>query len=158
MKARKISITSDALNELFRYEPESGQLFRRKRGRGWTFGRDVGTIDKEGYRQVGINRKRYCVHRIIWLMMYGEIREDLEIDHINGIRDDNRLENLRLVTAQKNLFNDHVAKGYTWHKASGKWMAQITVNRGQIHLGLFTEKSAARAAYLEAKKKYHIIN
>ena len=80
------------------------------------------------------------------------------IDHENGNRTDNRIENLRPVTHQQNQFNRKGVKGYSWHKLSQKWRAHIVVDNKQIHLGMFVNEDDARNAYIHAKHTYHIIN
>ena len=99
--------------------------------------------------------KRILEHRVIYEMHHGPIPEGMEIDHINGIRDDNRIENLRVVTRTENQHNVKSVKGICFHKAAGKFMASITVDKKQIYLGLHETEELAREAYLEAKAKYH---
>jgi hypothetical protein len=77
------------------------------------------------------------------------------LDHINGIRDDNRVENLRIVSNQQNCFNRKNVKGY--YIRNGKYVAEIMINRLSIPLGTFDKEYDARNAYLQAKQKYHII-
>jgi len=79
------------------------------------------------------------------------------IDHENHKRDDNSNHNLRVVTQQQNLFNRSNVKGYHWNKKSKKWVAKIKVNRKSKYLGQFKTEEEARAAYLAAKAKLHII-
>jgi hypothetical protein len=62
-----------------------------------------------------------------------------------------------LVTPQQNLFNNHKALGYCWHKQKNKWMAQIQLDGRHINLGYFVNEEDARNAYLDAKLKYHKI-
>jgi hypothetical protein len=81
----------------------------------------------------------------------------MQIDHIDRDRTNNKLDNLRLVTYQQNNFNRSKVNGYAWHKQTKKWRARIHLNEKDIHLGLFDTKAEARAAYLAAKEKYHII-
>lgn len=83
--------------------------------------------------------------------------DGLQIDHIDGNPLDNRRSNLRAVTHQQNHFNRTSARGCYWNKLLKKYQAQITVDGKQIHLGCFDTEQEARAAYLEAKEKYHII-
>jgi hypothetical protein len=79
------------------------------------------------------------------------------IDHKNHDTKDNTDENLRVVTTQQNHFNRSGVKGYSWDKKNKKWTAQIKLNRKVIHLGRFVKQEDARAAYLEAKERLHII-
>lgn len=78
------------------------------------------------------------------------------IDHKNGIRYDNRLDNLREVTKQENAFNTK-AKGYYWYPRYNKWCSTIKIDGKTINLGYFEKEEEASEAYKEAKLKYHII-
>ena len=80
---------------------------------------------------------------------------DMFIDHINGIKHDNRRSNLRIATTQENNHNRQSAKGYYWDKNRGKYRAQIMLNYKMIYLGLYNTADEARQAYLAAKKIYH---
>jgi len=149
-----IIINQDNLRKIFKYK--NGQLFFKKRGVGHTLGQRAGYLKKKyKYRVVKIHPKIYFEHILIWIYHYGDIPNGLEIDHINRIRDDNHIENLRLVTNQENKWNRSNVKGYTF--SSNKWQSSITVNSKTIHLGTFNTKKEAIDAYLKAKEKYHII-
>jgi len=76
------------------------------------------------------------------------------IDHHNRIKDDNRIENLKIATQQENCFNTD-ARGYSWCKAKCKWHARIMVDGNAIHLGFFVDEKDAHDEYVIAKKKYH---
>ena len=98
-------------------------------------------------------------HRII---AYTYLGLDLEnqkqqIDHQDGNKLNNSLDNLRVVTHQQNQWNQNKAKGYYFNKASQKWKAQINLNNKNIYLGLFNTESEARVSYLTAKLIYHKI-
>lgn len=110
---------------------------------------------KNGYTILNIKGYNLYTHQFIFYKAYGKIVE--QIDHINGNRADNRIENLRECTNQKNHFNLVKTKGYSWNKLAKKWQAQICFNAKRIYLGLFDKEEDARNAYLEAKKIYHII-
>jgi hypothetical protein len=141
-----------AIEKGYTYNPDSGKVFNR-------FGREI-KAHKEGYIQMAIYTKdnKYYLrgHQFAWFWVNKECVECL--DHINGIKDDNRISNLRSVTYQENCYNYTNAKGYTWYKKYNKWLAQIKFDNKRKHLGYFDTEEDARAAYLEAKEKYHIIN
>jgi len=90
-------------NSLFQYD--NGRLIRKTNSSNTKIGDIAGTLNKKGYYQVGINYKYLAVHRIIWIMFYGDIPEGLEVDHIFHNTLDNRIENLRLVTHIENSKN-----------------------------------------------------
>jgi hypothetical protein len=99
--------------------------------------------------------KQLFQHQFGWFYTYGEISKYL--DHINGIKDDNRICNLRSVTIQQNGFNRPTSKGYSWDKQSNKWRSRIKLNGKLINLGYYQTEEEARQTYLNAKKIYHII-
>ena len=140
-----------AIEKGYTYNPETGDI---------TGPRGKVIINKlNGYNnmQICLDNKYYNLsgHQLAWYITYGEVVDC--IDHINGIRNDNRIFNLRSVTHQQNLFNAIKAKGYYFDKKRNKWQAYIKLNSKKIHLGSFTNEEDARQAYLDAKEKYHII-
>jgi uncharacterized secreted protein with C-terminal beta-propeller domain len=144
------------------YVNRFGDLWRWKRHRKWTspkFARCVNNPKNDGYIRPTINGKSVYLHRIISATFLGLDMNDLkvEVDHINGVKHDNRLENLRLVTHQQNNFNNHMAKGYSWNKRDHNWNAHIGIDGKQYNLGYFDSEERAREAYLEAKTRLHII-
>jgi len=115
--------------------------------------------NKTGYNRIGCGNKMILRHRII---AYTYLGLDLEnqkqqIDHQDGNKLNNSLDNLRVVTQQQNQWNQTKAKGYYFNKASQKWKAQINLNNKNIYLGLFNTESEARVSYLTAKLIYHKI-
>lgn len=108
-----------------------------------------------GYCNVWVNGKTQLTHRVLWESAYGPIPDGMQVDHINGDKMDNRLENLRIVTPQQNQYNRANVKGFSWDKRRGTWRAQITHNYKMIFLGYHDTIIDARAAYL---RKYNEIN
>ncbi len=115
---------------------------------------------KNGYKCTAINGKQYYQHRLVWLYVHGSWPEG-SIDHINGDRTDNRIENLRPATPSQNQHNRRKTKskqGMTGAYKSSKgvtWYSTIMVENKKHYLGTFkTEEEAARA-YAEAKAKLH---
>lgn len=147
-------ITKKYIQNIFTYK--NGSLYNKIPLQGRTVNKKVGKNHISGYRTLLINNRIYSEHRIIWIYHFGNIPKGLEIDHINRIKDDNRIENLRLVTHQENTFNK-ISNGYYWNLSKQKWHACIRINNKLITLGFFNKEEEARSAYLEAKKKYHII-
>jgi len=111
-------------------------------------------INKKIY-QFSLHRLMYWLHNRHWDIMDSSTNNS--IDHINGDKLNNNIENLRVVTQQENNWNRTRAKGYNWDKKNKKWRANIKLNDKTIYLGYFEKEEDARNAYLEAKKKYHII-
>ena len=159
MKANDITFEQDLLKELFEYT--EGQLVWKNRPAHLKrhIGKIAGCIHHSGYRNIRINNVIYPSHRLIWIYHYGAIDKDIQIDHINGIKDDNGIDNLRLVTCQENCFNRSRlnAKGYSWNKNMDKWQAHIWLDNKLKYLGLFTIEDDARKAYLNEVSKFHII-
>jgi hypothetical protein len=154
-------ITADKLKELLHYDPDTGDFtwkVVRKNGRAGL----AGTTTNGGYRQIVINCKFYRAHRLAWLYVYGKWPEN-EIDHINGVRNDNRIANLREATRSENQQNQrraHVSKksglfGATYCTFTKRWQVNIRFNGKQKHIGRFDTPELAHAAYLAAKKKFH---
>ncbi|EFH4017810.1 HNH endonuclease [Escherichia coli] len=150
----------ELLRSLFLYDPVTGRLCHKaNRCRVKAGSYADSTRRADGYHQVALrlDGKQYQLkaHRVAWILEHGAIPDGLQVDHINGIRDDNRLCNLRLVTQRENDQNRRKARGYGWNKGCSKWEAYIRVDGVRHHLGLFTSEAAARAAYLKAKARYH---
>lgn len=112
-----------------------------------------------GYLQVKVFGRAYYAHRVIWALAHGAVSQEMQVDHINGDKNDNRLANLRLVTCSENLRNMPKSK----KNASGvvgvqrdreKWAARIQVNGKRIHLGQFATIEAAVQARKVAEVKY----
>lgn len=125
-------------------------------------GNVAGCIGRDGYREIKISGITYRAHRLAWLHFYGEWPKQC-IDHINGIRTDNRIVNLRDVPKSTNSQN--LRKVRPNNKSTGllgaypqnrRWIAKIRVAGRQIHIGTFDTPEAAHAAYVEEKRRSHI--
>lgn len=156
-------LTAERARELLAYDEESGGLTRKvSLTNSVKIGATAGSVNKKGYVALCVDGKYYLAHRVVWLMAYGEWPKD-QIDHINGIKTDNRLSNLRVVCNTINTQNKlkPSAKnssgllGVSWMNSAKKWRAQIQVQGKVKYLGLFTDKNEAHEAYLAAKRQYH---
>lgn len=152
----------ERLREVLDYDPDTGaftwkvNLTSRARA-----GKAAGHIRNNGYHAVKIDGRNYMAHRLAWLMTYGKW-PDHEIDHINGLRNDNRLSNLRDATRAENGRNLSVRsnntsgiKGVYWSKRNQRWLAQITVNQKTKYLGIFKDVEKAKEAYSQAAAELH---
>lgn len=154
---KRMSITAERLQELLDYDPETGFFTWKKGPRAGSIAGYWRTCD--GYNSIMLYKKNYLGHRLAWLYVYGSMPEQ-EIDHINGIRADNRLVNLRKATRAENAANCRKRssisklKGAFWQKDRNNFMAKIEVNDRQIYLGRFPTAEEAHAAYCAAAKKY----
>ena len=155
-------LDSKRLHEILHYNPESGLFtwiepprFSRKQA-----GDPAGSPSGNGYIRIMIGRRAYRAHQLAWLYMYGDWPK-LQIDHINGVRDDNRIVNLRDVDASANMHNtklDHFKNssgfvGVRWDSKTKAWLAKITVKHRVIELGRASTPEAAHRLYVEAKRQ-----
>jgi len=158
----KEQLTQSRLKELLHYDPETG-IFTRRVGRGPSkAGARVGSRNSCGYIQITIDYRNYHAHRLAFLYMTGALPEQ-QVDHINGVRNDNRWANLRDVSANCNhrniggpmKNNTSGFLGVCWDKNWNSWKASITVARRSVNLGRFPTPELAHTAYLKAKDKLH---
>lgn len=146
---------------MFRYDTNTGELFNRVRrnARSREFSR-VGWVNDSGYLITTIAGKKFRVHHIVWAMHFGCIPDGQEIDHINRVRHDNRIENLRLATRHEQNLNlskrasKSEVTGVVFNAKDKRWQAQIGFNGKHIYLGQFKEKSSAISARKLAEIRY----
>lgn len=155
------------LSKRLRYEPETGKLFwldceempNNWRTRFST--REAFTADNgNGYRVGNIKNVKFKAHRVIWALHQGQWPSD-QIDHINGIRTDNRISNLRVVSCQENSRNQFMQKnntsgvtGVSWCTYAGMWRAQISIDGRNKSLGYYSTLEAATEARAEASRQH----
>lgn len=155
-------LTQAKLKEVLHYDPETGDFtWVTSPANCIKAGDKAGSKDSYGYHKIALGGKTYKAHRLAWLYTNGEFPEDA-IDHINGVRDDNRLVNLRAVTTRENQQNQkkfiHNTSGTTgvhWHKGAQKWVARIFTNGKRIHLGSFEALALAIEARKAADRLYN---
>lgn len=150
-------LTQERLKELLHYNPDTGiftwidlKTKRRKLN-------PVAGFSDKGYIRIDIGKDKYRAHRLAWLYVYGEWPKK-DIDHINHIRSDNRIENLRDVTAQQNHNNRSATKrsksGVNGVSFEGKWRARIYVDKKQVNLGVFYDLFEAICVRKSAENRY----
>ena len=152
-------LTQEYLKYCMNYDYDTG-LFK------WIFssnqiqkGNIAGSLD-DGYIRIGFRGKQYRAHRLAWFYMFGVWPE--QIDHINGIRSDNRIINLRDVNNSENQRNRKIGKsntsgciGVTFEKEKKLWRARINVNGKRVGLGRFKNKLDAIIARKRAEKEFN---
>ena len=126
------------MNKYFEYK--DGKLYWKvSTAKKVKVGQEAGKKANKGYIELKCNGKDFKAHRIIWEMFNGKIPEGLQIDHINGVRDDNRIENLQLVTHKQNCQRRNDSKGYVKqkHVKARPYYARKTFNNKLYNIGLF---------------------
>lgn len=177
--ANKPLPSQEVLRQLLDYDPETGALKWRERGVEWFAASQVMTSEQNcarwnrsfagkpalasiacrGYPSGAILGQRALAHRVAWKWVTG--RDPSEVDHINGIRSDNRWENLRDVDRPENAKNRRLSArntsgsvGVYWCKRLESWRVRICVDGRRFHLGHFQTLEEAKAARKAADGKY----
>jgi hypothetical protein len=156
------SLTQSQLKELLHYDPDTG-IFTNlvTRNRGALIGNQAGYLAPKGYVIISIKRIKYQAHRLAWFYVYG-VWPIKQLDHINRIKNDNCIFNLREATISQNHQNIQLqsnntsgCKGVSWRKDINKWYVRIYLNREQITIGYFKFLSDAIAARKQAEEQLH---
>jgi hypothetical protein len=150
------------IRELLHYEPETGVFTRlTNASTNARKGNIAGTLNSRGYIQISIDNKVYQAHRLAFAYM-NDVWTDLQIDHRDGNRANNKWANLREAHPHENSHNSKPhrdsatgVKGVSWHKGANKWQAQIRANGENIHLGLFETIEEARSALHLVRETRH---
>ena len=157
-------ISQQELRERLGYDSETGVfIWLTKVAKRVSIGDVAGSRDTDGYIRIKINGKKYSAHRLAWFHVHGYFPEH-EIDHMNGVRDDNRLNNLREVTRVCNMQNKkkytNNASGFNgvnWDKGANRWRAKIMIRGKRLHLGYHDDRisaALARVAFEESCDKW----
>ncbi len=177
MNKKEKLISQDYLKTILSYDKNTGIFVWKKRSitdfkdkraySTWNArfsGNIAGGKTDQGYHQIVINAHNYRAHRLAWLYVHGEWPKD-QIDHINRIRKDNRIVNLRTVEHKENSKNQKIridntstVIGVYWSKERDKWYAKISNNTKVIRLGTFVDFDDAvkERKQAEIKYNYHI--
>jgi hypothetical protein len=149
------------LKDVVNYDPETGIFTWAKSRKGCTQGKTVGTLKDNGYLHIGIDGKKYLLHRLAWLYVHGEFPSN-DVDHIDGCRTNNKINNLRSVSRSMNLENMRFAKSHNKstgilgvYKHNDKFTSRICVRGKDVYLGVFDTSDEAKSAYLDAKRSFH---
>jgi len=143
---------------LLDYNLETGVFTWRNDAGHRKAGKMAGAKDVHGYTIITINEKAYKAHRLAWLYCHGGWPEH-SIDHINGVKDDNRIANLRDVEHPLNLLNVRRpyrtnSSGFLGVSRNGSgWRAEIRIAKKKRNLGTYDTPEQAHAAYLAAKNE-----
>jgi hypothetical protein len=150
--------TREQLMELFDYDRLSGSLVRKVAQSNRSAGEKVGCLDHEGYLRTVINGRLYRNHHLVWTYWYGMF-PTFQIDHINRVKTDNRIENLRAANRELQSQNTSLRldsktgyKGVVFHKRMGKYQAQYKMNKVLHHVGYFDTPEDAHEALMKHKK------
>ena len=168
--------SQEYLNECFTYNPESGELAWKvrprhhfesdtnmKKSHSRAAGQRTGNVCVQGYVRTKLDKRLWFVHRIIWKMVHGVDPE--QIDHVNGVRDDNRLINLRNVSHHVNAKNKAVGKnnksgvsGVYWREAFSRYDVSIRSEGTSRWVGSYMTMLDAVSARLKAQKElgFHV--
>ena len=143
------------LRELFNYDEHTGVFtWKQVNSNRVKPGSKAGWQTDAGYIEISVDSIRYRAHRLAWMYVYGDDPGELQVDHRNHKRTDNRLSNLRVATNQQNCFNQKESKGFYYREDCKKWQTQIRINGVQTYLGLFDCPLLARLAYEDACKEH----
>lgn len=144
--------TYEYLSKILSYNPENGHLV-------WKVlfpGRIAGSVNSDGYIKLALEKLDFKAHRIAWILFYGE-PPTRRIDHVNRVKSDNRITNLRECDQYENSHNCNISANNTTgfagvSKIGKRFRAYISKNRRQINLGVHDTAEEAHVAYTNASK------
>ncbi len=161
----KTNLTAEEVRSRLNYDTKTGNLIwiMPPKNNSHLLGKIAGCKYSNQYTSIKLaGRGQFLAHRLVWLWVHGEWPKEY-LDHINGDRSDNRIENLRKATRSLNSENQRTVHsnnktgflGVSWRDDIKSYRAQIKVNSKVINLGRFQDPEAASQAYLAAKRKLH---
>jgi hypothetical protein len=160
-------LTQEYLKSILSYNHETGMFLWKERKKGRRMNKTSGHLNKSyGYIEIFIDGKSYYAHLLAWMYEYGYFSVK-QIDHINNIRNDNRIINLREATQSQNSQN--LKKAISSNKSTGllgayrvkgtnRFTSKIKINDKTFNLGRFNTKEEAHKAYLDKKREIHPFN
>lgn len=138
------------LRRMFAVRSDGALIRKTKVGGGRGPGDLAAVQNRDGYLTVVIKQQRFLAHRVIWAICNGADPGEMDVDHIDRDKSNNRPANLRLATRSQNCANKPT-QGVHQRKSSGKFQAYVYKDRACIHLGMFDTAEQARAAHAAAK-------
>lgn len=155
-------LTAGRLRDALDYDPQTGVFtWKFRASKRIHVGDTAGYDGRSGYRRIRFDGVDYEAHRLAWLHVHGEWPAQF-IDHINGVRSDNRIANLRAASPSVNAQNQRRARSDNTSGAlgvqkttGGAYRAHIGVRGKQVHLGTFPSRELAHSVYLKAKRYFH---
>ena len=155
-------VTAERLRQVVEYDAETGVIIWKVSPSSKSpVGSVAGVVNSAGYRILTIDGKKYLAHRLAWLYVHGVWPKE-DIDHVNRVKTDNRLINLREATRTQNNINGRVRSdnksgftGVNWHNGSQKWRVTVHKDGKQFQVGMFDDIEEAAAAYKKAAAKLH---
>jgi hypothetical protein len=158
MADKDSTIFKDLLHELYEYR--DGELYCKSPRRNLKVGDKVGSPDGKGYIFTRIDGTSFFIHRLIFMMHHGYLPEI--VDHIDGNKLNNRIENLRASDHITNQWNAGISKrntsgvkGVGWVKSRNRWEARILVNKKKFHIGYFKTIEEAKQAIEKFREEKH---
>lgn len=159
MDAKDFTFTQQELQNDFDYK--DGHLFWKKRvAKCVHIGDKAGCLKPKGYISIRYKNQYYQAHRLIYMWHFGDFKED--IDHFDGNKANNRIENLRKATDTQNQYNKKIGrnnisgiKGVFWAKDYQKWEARIKVNKKPIYVGRYNSLEEAKIAIEKFRQEHH---
>lgn len=156
-----MKVTQSRLVELFDYNCDTGSFTRKTSRGGFRIGSAAGHIRNiDGYIGITVDRRTHLAHRLAWIYVYGIEPED-EIDHINGVRSDNRIFNLRLASKSNNMCNATIpkhntsgVKGVSYCSFTNKWRGEVVVNK-RVAMRRFNSIEEAELWVRQKRKELH---
>jgi len=161
-KEKELLLSYELASSLLNYDPDTGIIsWKAVSGARTKIGMPAGSKQPNGYLRISVNKNRFLAHRLAWLLYYKEWPLDI-IDHIDGNKSNNKIENLRVGTILKNNYNTGITvtntsgyKGVSWNSANNKYIANINVKGKKVYLGMFSTSEEASEAYNKAAKELH---
>lgn len=145
-----MTLTREYLEGVLSYSPDTGNFTWKINSGRAVLGSIAGSCSSFGYWKICINKRRYFAHRLAWMICNGLPPNGMDIDHINGKRDDNRIANLRLATRSQNNMNSTISsrnnsgcKGVCFHRRDKIWHARVIMKGKLVAFKTFKDKQHA---------------